>query len=62
MTADKQQTKVAQQIAVCDEVLERLAQVDDRTLGDLIADVKVLRASLRQQLASLDGDGSRRST
>jgi hypothetical protein len=59
MTVDKQQTKVAQQIAVCDEVLERLAQVDDRTLGDLIADVKVLRASL---LASLDGDGSRRST
>lgn len=52
-------TRIEQQIAVCDTVLERLAQLDDsNTLEGLIEDVRTLRASL-QQLASTDGDGSR---
>jgi hypothetical protein len=56
------QTRLAQQIAVCDDVLGRLTELDDPTLKDLIEDVRTLRASLREHLASLDGKRSPPST
>lgn len=50
--------RLAQQIKVCDDVVEHLAQLDSRQLTDLIGDVQTLRASLVDRLASMDGDGS----
>lgn len=51
-------TRIAQQIAVCDGVLARLAALDDRNVESLMEDVRRLRASLQTKLASMDGDGS----
>ena len=53
------QLRLAQQIKVCDDVIEQLAQLDSRELTALIEDVRTLRASLVEQLGSMDGDGSR---
>jgi hypothetical protein len=50
--------RYAQQIAICDNVLERLDELEDNgALTDLIADVRMLRVSLLQALVGLDGDG-----
>ena len=49
--------RVEQQIAICDDVLERLKELDDNALADLIADVRMLRVSLLHSLAGTDGDG-----
>ena len=52
------QLRLAQQIRVCDEVIEDLAQLDSRQLTALIEDVQRVRASLIERLASMDGAGS----
>jgi hypothetical protein len=50
--------RVDQQIAVCDDVLERLKDLEGNgALADLIADVRMLRVSLVHTLARMDGDG-----
>lgn len=55
--------RIAQQIAVCDHVIERLTHLDSNhaTLADLIADVRMLRVSLQQALTNPDADGSQPS-
>lgn len=55
-------TRTAELIGICDEVIERLAEHDSRTLDDLIADVRAWRSSLENKLASMNGDGSRPPT
>jgi hypothetical protein len=50
--------RVEQQIALCDDVLERLKELDGNgALADLIVDVRMLRVSLLHSVASMDGDG-----
>lgn len=53
------QVRLAQQIKVCEDVIEQLTQLDSRELTGLIDDVQRLRASFMDRLASMDGDGSR---
>lgn len=48
-------TRIERQVAVCDNVIDRLAALDDHTMRALIADVRRLRASLQAQLKSLNG-------
>ena len=55
---ESKRTRLVEQIKVCDDVIERLSDLEVPTAKPLVEDVETLRASFRLALASLDGDAA----
>ena len=55
---ESKRTRLIEQIKVCDDVIERLSQLEAPTAKPLVEDVETLRSSFRLALASLDGDAA----